>query len=203
MKDKKNIIIKNVEMSKPLLEFLQPSPSSGWSKWDAYHDLLRRASDYRHEVTRFGQTFHLSPGEFIVTTTELAKAWKWSRITVRKYLSKLVDLGQMAVTSHIKCCQVDMLSMKFLWADGSAVELPQRDTASMKESFPSDDICDDSIFEEGCAEVLMGKSPQASQGKHKASSKPTAISFEDISKPSSDEAANAVSDAKASPDDKV
>ncbi|MCD8394620.1 MAG: hypothetical protein LUC85_07270 [Bacteroidales bacterium] len=118
MTDKTEIEIRHLEMSRSLLDYLHPEPHAGYSRWDAYYDLIHRAISSCGQEVRFGQTFDLVPGEFVVTLSELARQWHWSRVTIRTFIKELCNLGQLVVTSHVKCSQVDMVSLRFQWGAG-------------------------------------------------------------------------------------
>ncbi|MCD8393833.1 MAG: hypothetical protein LUC85_03240 [Bacteroidales bacterium] len=106
-------------MTRPLLDFLQPNPQKSHSRWDAFHDLIMRAVSSPGHTVQFGQEFNLVPGEFVVTLTELANTWHWSRVTVRSFIKSLCDLGQLVVTSYTKCSVFDLVSLRFQWGEGA------------------------------------------------------------------------------------
>lgn len=204
MNNKNNLLIKHVEITKPLLDYLRPYPANGWSKWDAYHDLLCRASDWKQEITKFGQTFQLAPGEFIVTTTELAKVWKWSRVTVRKFIEHLVELDQLTVTTHIKCSQLDMIAMKFKNSDGTDIAPAYQGYTRRDGISPLNDPSDESDLEDEILPILDSRSLSPDKYEDKPPYTPKVIYFdEEDSLPSSESPVRAVPDNTAEPYDKV
>ncbi len=109
--------IRHLEITNEVLEYLRPTPTDPYTRLEAYFDLLQRAINYQARVTRIGRVFNLTPGEFVITITELADQWQWARRTVRKFIDRLCALGQLAVTNYLKCTQVDVISLRFRWAD--------------------------------------------------------------------------------------
>ncbi len=115
------IQIRHIEISRSLLDYLKTTPDGSYTRCEAFLDLLLRAVNSPGQVSRFGKTFDLVPGEFVVTLTELAKQWHWSRVTVRLFLHELCDLKQLVITSHVKCSQIDIVSLRFKWGPGQHI----------------------------------------------------------------------------------
>lgn len=57
--------------------------------WEAYHDLLRRATYYRSTVRIHGREVTLNPGQTLCSTVNLATEWSWHRSTVHDFLRAL------------------------------------------------------------------------------------------------------------------
>ena len=108
-----------VKVDNMLLDYLAPDSGKTHTRLGAYHSLLAHACAYNASVNRLGQTFELDPGQFVVTITELAKEWKWSRGAVRRFIDQLCALGQLEVNSFVKCAVVDVVSLRFKWDDGN------------------------------------------------------------------------------------
>lgn len=111
----KTFEIKHVKVSKALLDYLKPSNEGRCTKWNAYFNLLSKASTLSGHVTHFGQEFDLVPGEFVTSISELAKEWHWQRATVRHFLEELVSLGQLSQESYVKCSRINMVALRFKW----------------------------------------------------------------------------------------
>lgn len=101
-----------------LLDYLAPDTAKAYSRLGAFHSLLVHACNFTASTFRFGQQFDLAPGQFVVTFTELAKEWHWSRGAVRRFIENLCQLGQLEITSYVKCAVMDVVSLRFKWADG-------------------------------------------------------------------------------------
>lgn len=101
-----------------LLDYLAPDTAKAYSRLGAFHSLLVHACNFSSSSCRFGQQFDLTPGQFVVTISDLAKEWHWSRGAVRRFIDNLCQLGQLEVTSYVKCAVVDVVSLRFKWADG-------------------------------------------------------------------------------------
>lgn len=69
------------------------------SKLDAYLNLLDDAAVAKATYESvYGQTFSPEAGQFVISITNLAKRWHWSRDTVRKFLDQLEALGILSKT---------------------------------------------------------------------------------------------------------
>lgn len=101
-----------------LLDYLALDTEKAYPRVAAFHSLLVHACDFTASTCRFGQQFDLAPGQFVVTITDLAKEWHWSRGAVRRFIDNLCQFGQIEVTTYVKCAVVDMVSLRFKWADG-------------------------------------------------------------------------------------
>lgn len=101
-----------------LLDYLAPDTAKAYTRLGAFHSLLTHACSFTSSTCRFGQQFDLTPGQFVVTISDLAKEWHWSRGAVRRFIDNLCQLGQLEVTSYVKCAVVDVVSLRFKWSDG-------------------------------------------------------------------------------------
>lgn len=77
------------------MEFLQEKTGERKTKLEAYCDLMAKAS--AHFVSPFlkGRVEEPGDNQCHVTLSELAVEWKWHRVTVRSFLDKLEELGQI------------------------------------------------------------------------------------------------------------
>mgnify|MGYP004444228147 CR=1 FL=1 len=106
---------KHLEMTTALLEFLASEEDKRLTRLEAFVDLLLMATRYEGHVCRYGQEFHLVPGEIVTSISELASKWKWQRATVRKFVDSLVELGQIVHNPQVKCSLVEVICLRFKW----------------------------------------------------------------------------------------
>ena len=98
-----------VKADKSVLDYLRPNSPERASRMDAYCDLLDRAAEEgQTDVVRFGTTVHLYKGQSTVTISELAKFWKWHRVTTRAFLNTLESLGLAQINPYGKFFVVTM-----------------------------------------------------------------------------------------------
>ncbi|MCL4512024.1 MAG: hypothetical protein M1470_13280 [Bacteroidetes bacterium] len=68
-----------------------------FTRWQGWVDLLTLACFAPRTVFIRGIEFHLQPGDMIESQKTLAKRWKWSDNTVRKFLNLLSARGQISI----------------------------------------------------------------------------------------------------------
>lgn len=79
------------------------------SKLDAYLNLLEDAAVAKATYeSAYGQTNSPEAGQLVISITNLAKRWHWSRDTVRKFLDQLEGLGMLSKSRIERCTLVTM-----------------------------------------------------------------------------------------------
>lgn len=104
IKNKKNHQIPHTEewsvwLTPEMLNHLTEPTKFKASKLDAYLNLLEDAAVARTTYeSAYGQTCSPEAGQLVISITNLAKRWHWSRDTVRKFLNQLEALGMLSKT---------------------------------------------------------------------------------------------------------
>lgn len=102
IKNKKNHQIPHTEewsvwLTPEMLNHLTEPTKFKASKLDAYLNLLEDAAVAKATYeSADGQTNSPEAGQLIISITNLAKRWHWSRDTVRKFLDQLEGLGMLS-----------------------------------------------------------------------------------------------------------
>ena len=89
-------------LDRSLLEYLKSKPEERYGKLEAYCDLLSRATSGGFIASAGERKAELAPGQFVASISELARAWKWQRATVRQFIEGLVALGQLSYKPFVK-----------------------------------------------------------------------------------------------------
>lgn len=111
----KNLAIETTEVrsNMKLFDFLQERHNERYTRFEAYCYLLNKAYvQYVPENFPTDGFPALEKNQFITTKTELADVWHWHRATVRGFLDKLEECGQLIRKEYSKCilCQMTALS---------------------------------------------------------------------------------------------
>lgn len=96
-----------------LFDFLQERHGERYTKFEAYCYLLNKACvQYIPESFPKEGRPSLAEYQFITTKTELSEVWHWHRATVRSFLDKLFECGQLIREDHSKSifCTMTALS---------------------------------------------------------------------------------------------
>lgn len=93
----------SVRLTPEMLKHLTEPTKFRASKLDAYFNLMEDAAVARTTYeSAYGQTCCPEGGQLVISITNLAKRWHWSRDTVRKFLDQLEALGMLS-KSRIEC----------------------------------------------------------------------------------------------------
>ena len=111
----KNLAIETTEVrsNMKLFDFLQERHNERYTRFEAYCYLLNKAYvQYVPENFPTDGFPALEKNQFITTKTELADVWHWHRATVRSFLDKLEECGQLVRKEYSKCilCKMTALS---------------------------------------------------------------------------------------------
>lgn len=88
-----------VRLTPEMLNHLAEPTTFRASKLDAYLNLLHDAAVATATCeSAYGQTVNPDAGQLIISITNLAKRWGWSRGDVRKFLDQLETLGMLSKT---------------------------------------------------------------------------------------------------------
>lgn len=79
-----------------LLTFLSKS-AHHTSRIKAYLYLIGQLADTPQDVDKSGRTYHIEPGQILVSGTQLAETWNWDRKTVQSFLNGLQGLGHVTM----------------------------------------------------------------------------------------------------------
>lgn len=86
-----------VRLTPEMLNHLAEPTTFRASKLDAYLNLLHDAAVATATYeSAYGQTFNPEADQLVISITNLAKRWHWSRETVRKFLDQLETLGMLS-----------------------------------------------------------------------------------------------------------
>lgn len=96
-----------------LLDFLKEKPTERFTKYEAYCYMLNKACvQYIPDNFPCEGIPPLKESQFIISKTELAEVWHWHRATVRSFLDKLSEYGQLARQDFPKGILCTMLGLK-------------------------------------------------------------------------------------------
>lgn len=114
-KKMKNLPVEMTEIRSCMkfFDFLQERHGERYTKFEAYCYLLNKACvQYIPENFPKESRPHLAEYQFITTKTELSEVWHWHRATVRSFLDKLVECGQLIRKDYAKSifCTMTALS---------------------------------------------------------------------------------------------
>ena len=102
-----------VRVCKDLFGFLQERRNERYTKFEAYCDLLNKASvQYISSSIPKGDRPELAEFHFVTTKTELAEVWHWHRATVRAFLDKLDEYGEIVRQEEPKCIICRMTALE-------------------------------------------------------------------------------------------
>lgn len=88
-----------VRLTPEMLNHLAEPTTFRASKLDAYLNLLHDAAlATAIYESAYGQTVNPEAGQLVISITNLAKRWHWSRETVRKFLDQLEAVGMLSKT---------------------------------------------------------------------------------------------------------
>ena len=88
-----------VRLTPEMLNHLAEPTTFRASKLDAYLNLLQYAAVATATYeSAYGQTVNPEAAQLVISITNLAKRWGWSRETVRKFLDQLETLGMLSKT---------------------------------------------------------------------------------------------------------
>lgn len=88
-----------VRITPEMLNHLAEPTTFRTSKLDAYLNLLHDAAVATATYeSAYGQTVNPDAGQLIISITNLAKRWGWSRGTVRKFIDQLEAVGMLSKT---------------------------------------------------------------------------------------------------------
>ncbi len=88
-----------VRLTPEMLNHLAEPTTFRASKLDAYLNLLQYAAVATATYeSAYGQTVNPEAGQLVISITNLAKRWHWSRGVVRKFLDQLETLGMLSKT---------------------------------------------------------------------------------------------------------
>lgn len=88
-----------VRITPEMLNHLAEPTTFRTSKLDAYLNLLHDAAvAIATYESAYGQTVNPDAGQLIISITNLAKRWGWSRGTVRKFIDQLEAVGMLSKT---------------------------------------------------------------------------------------------------------
>ena len=111
-----------------------------FTKWQAWVDLLTLAAFAPRTVFIRGIEFHLQAGDLIESQKALAKRWKWSDNTARKFLNLLSTRGQISIKVRYRISVISIVNwQEYQGTDNEGAPqtaLPIRKNKNVKE-----DIC--------------------------------------------------------------
>lgn len=88
-----------VRLTPEILNHLAEPTMFRASKLDAYLNLLHDAAvAIAIYESAYGQTVNPEAGQLVISITNLAKRWGWSRETMRKFLGQLETVGMLSKT---------------------------------------------------------------------------------------------------------
>lgn len=81
-----------------------------FTKWQAWVDLLTLAAFVPRTVFIRGIEFRLQPGDMIESQKALAKRWKWSDNTIKKFLNLLSTRGQISINVRYRISVISIVN---------------------------------------------------------------------------------------------
>lgn len=122
-----------IDLSNEAVEFLCGATKNGFSRLEAYHNLLSTAAAsptlYK---PMYGHAFYLAPGQFVISITDLAESWQWARETVRKFFDKMESLTLLK-KEQLDRCSLITLNMAFAGNNCDVYFLPQKKYLALDE----------------------------------------------------------------------
>lgn len=135
IKNKKNHQIPHtgkwsVRLTTEMLNHLTELTKFKASKLDAYLNLLEDAAVAKATYeSAYGQTSSPEAGQLVISITNLAKRWHWSRDTVRKFLDQLEAFGML---SQSRVDRRTLITMTVDYGDAGQSSVPQKPKSSFK-----------------------------------------------------------------------
>ena len=101
-----------------------------FTKWQAWVDLLTLAAFVPRTVFIRGIEFRLQPGDMIESQKALAKRWKWSDNTVKKFLNLLSTRGQISIKVRYRISVISIVNwQKYQGSEGEGASQTASQTA--------------------------------------------------------------------------
>lgn len=120
----------SVRLTPEMLKHLTEPTKFRASKLDAYLNLLEDTAMAKATYeSAYGQTFSPEAGQLVISITNLAKRWHWSRDTVRKFLDQLEALGMLSKT---RIDRRALINMTVDCGDAKQSSVPQKPKISFK-----------------------------------------------------------------------
>jgi hypothetical protein len=120
----------SVRLTPEMLNHLTEPTKFQASKLDAYLNLLDDAAVAKATYESvYGQTSNPEARQLVISITNLAKRWRWSRDTVRKFLDQLEALGMLSKTRIDRRALINMTAD---CGDAKQSSVPQKPKISFK-----------------------------------------------------------------------